>query len=176
MEEVWRRTSDERAPASRPPCGDTVAALCGPAACSAAPASPDQGLTVRFRRQSMLETAGAIAAEAWDGAAQEGYSGPLLAVGIGRGSHGASPACTGTHELRACTGLYGPAPLGCTSRYVPRRRRTHVGRTARGPQQARRRPIGRGQGQLLQKRNGLAATNERYYCRDTAGLLICAHM
>lgn len=145
MEEVWRRTSDERALASRPPCGDTVTKLCGPAACSAAPASPDQGLTVRCRRQSTPETAGAIAVEAWDGAAWEGYSGPLLAVGIGRGSHGASPACTNTHELRACT-------AGGTLRYVPRRRRTHVGRTARGSQQARRRPIGRGQGQLLQKR------------------------
>lgn len=175
MEEVWRRTSDERAPASRPPCGDTVAALCGPAAYSAAPASPDQGLTVRFRRQSMLETAGAIAAETWDGAAQEGYSGPLLAVGIGRGSHGASPACTGTHELRACTGLYGPAPLGCTSRYVPRRRRTHVGRTARGAPAGSTASNRQGPGPAAAEEKW-PATNERYYCRDTAGLLICAHM
>lgn len=57
----WKRfgdgTGDEKALASRPPCGGTVEALCGPA-CSAAPASPDQGFTVRRWRWSTLETAG----------------------------------------------------------------------------------------------------------------------
>lgn len=98
-EEVWRRTSDEKALPSRPPCGDTVSSLCGPA-CPAAPASSDQGFTVRCRRWTPLEhrRRGLGLGAAW-----EGYSGPLLAVWIGRVSHGASPACTSTHELRACT-------------------------------------------------------------------------
>lgn len=118
MEEVWRRTSDERAPASRPPCGDTVAALCGPAACSAAPASPDQGLTVRFRRQSMLETAGAIAAEAWDGQPRRATAGRCLPWGLGGArtvrrlhvrvltSYGPVRACTDLHHWAVPRGTY----------------------------------------------------------------------
>jgi hypothetical protein len=92
-------TSDEKALPRRPLCSDTVPPRCGPA-CSAAPASSDQGFTVRCRRWAPLERL--RTGLGW-GAAWKDDGGPLLAVWIGRGSHGAPPACTSTHELRACT-------------------------------------------------------------------------
>lgn len=107
-EEEWKRfgdgrTSDEKALASRPPCGDTVTKLCGPDACSAAPASPDQGLTVRCRRQSTLETARAIAEEAWMG----GSLGGLQRAAACRGDWAGLARCVACmYEYSRATGLY----------------------------------------------------------------------
>lgn len=106
-EEEWKRFGDGRATKGHlrvaHHCGNTVAALCGPAACSAAPASPDQGLTVRCRRQSAQETAGAIAAEAWDG----GSLGGLQRAAACRGDWAGLARCVACmYEYSRATGLY----------------------------------------------------------------------
>lgn len=106
------------------------------------------------------------------GAAWEGYSGPLLAVGIGRGSHGASPACTSTHELRACTA--GRLYLKVRTAKAPNARWLNGARAPAGSTASNRQrpgPAAAEEGNGLQRTVGMCM----YVC-STAGLLICTHM
>lgn len=87
---------------SRPPCGDTVTVLCGPA-CSAAPASSDQGFTVRCRRWSTLETAGASPKRPGAGGSLGGLQ---RAVACRVDWAGLARCAAGMYEYSRATGLY----------------------------------------------------------------------
>ncbi|GFP58749.1 hypothetical protein TASIC1_0011011600 [Trichoderma asperellum] len=121
-EEVWRRTSDEKALPSRPPCGDTVSSLALSAldAAGASPTRPGAGGSL-----GGLQRAAACRVD-WAGLTR-------------------CVACM--YEYSRATGLYHKPVPGGTYRQGAE---LMLVEQRRGPQQARRRPIGRGQGQLLQ--------------------------